>query len=98
MLRKTIAVNLLLSPKRELDFHKRSKAEFLQFVGSLRIKRKLDVPIEVYPLSNGKYYIADGVHRSKAAELANLEFIDALIYNDSIPVGPKIPLADLIVP
>lgn len=98
MQKKSIALHLLVSPKKELDYRKRSKAEFLQLVNNVRITKKVDVPIEVYPLSNGKYYIADGVHRAKAVQLAMLTHIDAIIYNDSIPFGPTTALNDIKVP
>lgn len=92
-----IEISLLLSPKTELDYRKRSKGDFLQLVSILSVKRKVDVPIEVYPYSGGKYYIADGVHRAKAAELAQLSFIDAMVYTDSKPFGTAIPLKDVTV-
>lgn len=97
MQQQSIALNLLMSPKVKLDYRKRSKIEFSQFISMLRTKRKVDVPIEVYPLNTGKYYIADGVHRAKAAQLAKMEFIDAIVYTESKPFGPMIPLSDVIV-
>jgi ParB-like chromosome segregation protein Spo0J len=98
MQRQSIAISLLVSPKKELDYQKRNKFEFLQLVSKLRATRKVDVPIEVYPFKDGKYYIADGVHRAKAAELAKLDFIDAIIYTDSKPSGQTTPIKDVIVP
>lgn len=98
MTHKLIALSSLVSPKMKLDFRKRSKMEFLQLVSMLITKRKIDVPLEVYPLANGKYYIADGVHRAKAAQLANMDVIDAVVYTDSKPFGATVPLKDVIVP
>lgn len=98
MRHELIQVSLLVSPKKEIDFRKRSKSDFLHLVSMLRTRRKVDVPIEVYRLNDGRYYISDGVHRAKAAELANLDFIDAIIYTDSKPYGTMIPLKDVIVP
>src|ERR1700712_5601338 len=92
-----IALHLLVSPKAKLDYHKRSKIEFSNLITMIRAKRKVDSPIEVYPLGNGKFYIADGVHRAKAAELAGIQFIDAIIFTDSKPFGLMVPLCDVIV-
>ncbi len=95
---QSISPSLLLSPKKQLGFHKRSKVDFLHMVSQLKLTGKVNIPIEVYPLSDGRYYIADGVHRAKAAQLANLNVIDAIVYTDSKPIGVMVPLKDVIVP
>jgi hypothetical protein len=69
MQRQVIPITTLLSPKMKPGFHKRSNACFFQLAGTLKTKRKSDVPVEVYSLSNVDYYVAEGVHRAKAPEL-----------------------------
>jgi hypothetical protein len=95
---QTVLVSLLISPKTQLDFQKRSKADFYLLVRTLLVTNKIDLPIEVYPVTNGQYYIADGVHRAMAAYLAGMQSVDAVIYSDSRPSGIMVPLASVVIP
>jgi hypothetical protein len=94
MNKQSIQINLLVSPKAQLDY-KMGKYAFGHMISDLRAKGRVDQPIEVYKLNSGKYYIANGVHRSKAAELAKLNTIDAFVFSDSAPFGPMTPLKDV---
>lgn len=96
MQKSQIPLASLQSPKPALDYRKRSKAEFINFVSEIKKYGNIE-PIEVYPLGTNRYYIADGVHRAKAAQLAGLLTIPANIFTDSKPMGQTTPLANVSV-
>ena len=91
-----IPLNKLLSPKKHLDLKKRGASAFLQLVQQMRSGTKYE-PITVCAALGGLYYIQDGVHRSKAAELAGKKEIDAILFRDSNPSGIAVTLDKVTV-
>jgi hypothetical protein len=98
MQRKSIPIDLLQSPKSELDFAKRSIVDFYKYVAEIKSSPSSMEPISVYPLSSGKFYISDGVHRAKAAQLAGLDYVEAFVFTDSKPMGASFPLTEVHIP
>lgn len=88
-----IQLSKLLSPKANLDHQKRGKPAFLKLVQDFKLGKPYE-PITVCLSKDGlNYFIQDGVHRAKAAQIAGRQDINAYVFRDSGPIGRTTPLS-----
>ena len=90
-----IPLEKIVSPKEAINYRTRTKTSFMAFVEAIRSNTVPVLPIEVYRLTDGRYYIADGINRAKATLLAGKKSIIADLHGKSKATDTFFPLAEV---